>query len=183
MTVWGRYRRSVSSTAGSESGGTHTSARSSRAPGRKPLSWYGASPRTAASTGMCVMALASFAGVCASTGKGRSETTASTRGSNRAASRGRSMGSFSMGATEAYSKIPYAPCQPCRGGHAAAALLIAMTTHTAVRTRFAPSPTGFLHLGGARTALFSWAFARHHKGAFVLRIEDTDLERSTPEAV
>lgn len=58
-----------------------------------------------------------------------------------------------------------------------------MTTHTAVRTRFAPSPTGFLHLGGARTALFSWAFARHHKGTFVLRIEDTDLERSTPEAV
>jgi glutamyl-tRNA synthetase len=52
-----------------------------------------------------------------------------------------------------------------------------------VRTRFAPSPTGYLHLGGARTALFSWAFARHHKGVFVLRIEDTDLERSTPEAV
>lgn len=52
-----------------------------------------------------------------------------------------------------------------------------------VRTRFAPSPTGFLHLGGARTALFSWAFARHHQGSFVLRIEDTDLERSTPEAV
>ncbi|MFQ6707827.1 glutamate--tRNA ligase, partial [Bordetella pertussis] len=52
-----------------------------------------------------------------------------------------------------------------------------------VRTRFAPSPTGFLHLGGARTALFSWAFARHHQGVFVLRIEDTDVERSTPEAV
>lgn len=52
-----------------------------------------------------------------------------------------------------------------------------------VRTRFAPSPTGFLHLGGARTALFSWAFARHHRGRFILRIEDTDLERSTPEAV
>lgn len=52
-----------------------------------------------------------------------------------------------------------------------------------VRTRFAPSPTGYLHLGGARTALFSWAFARHHQGTFVLRIEDTDLERSTPEAV
>ena len=52
-----------------------------------------------------------------------------------------------------------------------------------VRTRFAPSPTGYLHLGGARTALFSWAFARHHGGTFVLRIEDTDLERSTPEAV
>jgi len=52
-----------------------------------------------------------------------------------------------------------------------------------VRTRFAPSPTGFLHLGGARTALFAWAFARHYQGTFVLRIEDTDLERSTPEAV
>lgn len=52
-----------------------------------------------------------------------------------------------------------------------------------VRTRFAPSPTGYLHLGGARTALYSWAFARHHQGVFVLRIEDTDLERSTPEAV
>lgn len=57
-----------------------------------------------------------------------------------------------------------------------------MTTSN-VKTRFAPSPTGYLHLGGARTALFSWAFARHHQGQFVLRIEDTDLERSTPEAV
>jgi glutamyl-tRNA synthetase len=54
---------------------------------------------------------------------------------------------------------------------------------TPVRTRFAPSPTGFLHLGGARTALFSWAFARHYGGTFILRVEDTDLERSTPEAV
>ena len=52
-----------------------------------------------------------------------------------------------------------------------------------VRTRFAPSPTGYLHIGGARTALFSWAYARHHNGKFILRIEDTDLERSTPEAV
>lgn len=52
-----------------------------------------------------------------------------------------------------------------------------------IRTRFAPSPTGYLHLGGARTALYSWAFARHHGGDFILRIEDTDLERSTPEAV
>ena len=52
-----------------------------------------------------------------------------------------------------------------------------------VRTRFAPSPTGYLHLGGARTALFSWAFARHHQGVFVLRIEDTDVARSTPKAV
>ena len=54
---------------------------------------------------------------------------------------------------------------------------------TIVRTRFAPSPTGFLHLGGARTALFSWAYARRHAGSFILRIEDTDVERSTPEAV
>jgi glutamyl-tRNA synthetase len=52
-----------------------------------------------------------------------------------------------------------------------------------VRTRFAPSPTGFLHVGGARTALYSWLFARQMKGQFILRIEDTDLERSTPEAV
>jgi len=52
-----------------------------------------------------------------------------------------------------------------------------------VRTRFAPSPTGFLHVGGARTALFAWAFARHFGGTFVLRIEDTDVARSTPEAV
>ncbi|MQA42114.1 glutamate--tRNA ligase [Rugamonas aquatica] len=60
-----------------------------------------------------------------------------------------------------------------------------MTTAPAkpVRTRFAPSPTGYLHLGGARTALYSWAYARHFGGTFVLRIEDTDLERSTPEAV
>ena len=54
---------------------------------------------------------------------------------------------------------------------------------TPVRTRFAPSPTGFLHLGGARTALFSWAYARHFGGTFILRVEDTDLERSTPEAM
>jgi glutamyl-tRNA synthetase len=52
-----------------------------------------------------------------------------------------------------------------------------------IRTRFAPSPTGYLHIGGARTALFSWAYARKHGGAFILRIEDTDVERSTPEAV
>jgi glutamyl-tRNA synthetase len=52
-----------------------------------------------------------------------------------------------------------------------------------IRTRFAPSPTGYLHIGGARTALFSWAFARKHGGVFILRIEDTDLERSTPESV
>ena len=52
-----------------------------------------------------------------------------------------------------------------------------------VRTRFAPSPTGYLHIGGARTALFSWAYARRHGGQFILRIEDTDVARSTPEAV
>ncbi len=52
-----------------------------------------------------------------------------------------------------------------------------------VRTRFAPSPTGFLHIGGARTALFSWAYARRHGGAFILRVEDTDLERSTQDSV
>jgi glutamyl-tRNA synthetase len=52
-----------------------------------------------------------------------------------------------------------------------------------VRTRFAPSPTGYLHVGGARTALFSWLHARRHGGRFVLRIEDTDLERSTAESV
>ncbi len=52
-----------------------------------------------------------------------------------------------------------------------------------VRTRFAPSPTGYLHIGGARTALFSWAYARKHGGRFILRIEDTDLERSTEASV
>src|SRR5438046_924899 len=52
-----------------------------------------------------------------------------------------------------------------------------------VVVRFAPSPTGFLHIGGARTALFNWLFARHHGGKFLLRIEDTDRVRSTPEAV
>lgn len=52
-----------------------------------------------------------------------------------------------------------------------------------VRTRFAPSPTGFLHVGGVRTALFSWLYAKHHHGQFVLRIEDTDKERSTQESV
>ena len=51
------------------------------------------------------------------------------------------------------------------------------------RTRFAPSPTGYLHIGGARTALFSWAFARKLGGTFILRVEDTDLERSTQESV
>jgi len=52
-----------------------------------------------------------------------------------------------------------------------------------VRVRFAPSPTGYLHIGGARTALFNWLFARHHGGKFVLRIEDTDMKRNTEEAM
>jgi len=52
-----------------------------------------------------------------------------------------------------------------------------------VRTRFAPSPTGMLHIGGVRTALFCWLYARRHGGVFILRVEDTDLERSTPEAL
>ncbi|MGH7291121.1 MAG: glutamate--tRNA ligase family protein, partial [Myxococcota bacterium] len=55
-------------------------------------------------------------------------------------------------------------------------------SHSSVVTRYAPSPTGALHIGGARTALFSWAFARHHGGRFLLRIEDTDRERSTLES-
>ena len=52
-----------------------------------------------------------------------------------------------------------------------------------IRVRFAPSPTGYLHVGGARTALFNWLFARRHGGTFVLRIEDTDAERSSWEMV
>ena len=51
-----------------------------------------------------------------------------------------------------------------------------------VRVRFAPSPTGYLHVGGARTAIFNYLFARHHGGTFILRIEDTDVERSTRES-
>ncbi len=57
-----------------------------------------------------------------------------------------------------------------------------MTEREKVRTRFAPSPTGFLHIGGARTALFAWLYARHCKGQFILRIEDTDQQRSTEES-
>src|SRR2546426_258594 len=53
----------------------------------------------------------------------------------------------------------------------------------AVRVRFAPSPTGHLHVGGARTALFNWLYARHHRGTFILRIEDTDRSRSTDENI
>jgi len=58
-----------------------------------------------------------------------------------------------------------------------------MSTADSVRVRFAPSPTGHLHVGGARTALFNWAFARHHGGVFILRIEDTDRSRSTEEYI
>ena len=58
-----------------------------------------------------------------------------------------------------------------------------MTAMDRPRVRFAPSPTGYLHVGGARTALFNWLFARHHGGTFILRIEDTDAERSSDEMV
>ena len=58
-----------------------------------------------------------------------------------------------------------------------------MPENTKPVLRFAPSPTGMLHIGGARTALFNWLYARHAGGTFLLRIEDTDRERSTPEAV
>ena len=58
-----------------------------------------------------------------------------------------------------------------------------MIEHRKVKTRFAPSPTGYLHVGGARTALFSYLFARHHQGTFLLRIEDTDRERSTQASI
>jgi glutamyl-tRNA synthetase len=62
-------------------------------------------------------------------------------------------------------------------------LPVRLTAMTQIRTRFAPSPTGYLHIGGARTALFNYLFARHHGGKFILRIEDTDRERSTHEAI
>ena len=58
-----------------------------------------------------------------------------------------------------------------------------MAEEKKIVTRFAPSPTGYLHIGGARTALFSWLFARRHHGTFLLRIEDTDRERSTDAAI
>ena len=54
---------------------------------------------------------------------------------------------------------------------------------TSIRTRFAPSPTGYMHIGGMRTALFNWLFARHHGGTFVLRIDDTDRQRNVEEAL
>ena len=58
-----------------------------------------------------------------------------------------------------------------------------MTSNPTPRVRFAPSPTGYLHVGGARTALFNWLFARHFGGTFILRIEDTDFERSSEAMV
>ncbi len=63
------------------------------------------------------------------------------------------------------------------------ALLLSLYMNPEIRVRFAPSPTGYLHVGGARTALFNWLYARHHGGKFVLRIEDTDKARNTQEAV
>jgi glutamyl-tRNA synthetase len=69
-------------------------------------------------------------------------------------------------------------------GHSASEKnLTGASDHPPVVTRFAPSPTGFLHIGGARTALFNWLFARHHGGKFLLRIEDTDRARSTADAI
>ena len=61
--------------------------------------------------------------------------------------------------------------------------LIFFQEFMSVITRFAPSPTGYLHIGGARTALFNYLFSRHHGGKFLLRIEDTDEKRSTSEAI
>ena len=58
-----------------------------------------------------------------------------------------------------------------------------ISTNSKPRVRFAPSPTGYLHVGGARTALFNWLFARHEGGTFILRVEDTDTERNRPELV
>ena len=58
-----------------------------------------------------------------------------------------------------------------------------METNSSVRVRFAPSPTGFLHIGGARTALFNWLFAKRHGGTYILRIDDTDEQRSTQESM
>ncbi|MFZ0432061.1 MAG: glutamate--tRNA ligase family protein, partial [Candidatus Acidiferrales bacterium] len=58
-----------------------------------------------------------------------------------------------------------------------------MPASSSPRVRFAPSPTGYLHVGGARTALFNWLFARHERGTLILRIEDTDVESNKPELV
>src|SRR5512147_2106030 len=73
------------------------------------------------------------------------------------------------------------PCSETRRNGGGRPMLAALPG--SVRVRFAPSPTGFLHVGGVRTALYNWLFARSRKGIFILRIEDTDVERSTEEAV
>src|SRR5271165_696230 len=70
----------------------------------------------------------------------------------------------------------------CRGEKHHPRRFCSGSNHMTVRTRFAPSPTGLLHIGGARTALFNYLFALHHGGAFLLRVEDTDRERSTDAA-
>ena len=72
---------------------------------------------------------------------------------------------------------------PERAGAQGSPLRASGSPVSVVRPRIAPSPTGFLHLGTARTALYSWAYARHHGGQFVLRIEDTDVARSTQDSV
>src|SRR6058998_1588265 len=64
----------------------------------------------------------------------------------------------------------------------AGARIAGLIMKNAVRVRFAPSPTGHLHVGGARTAIFNWLFARHHGGTFIIRVEDTDQARSTLES-
>src|SRR6266545_5375860 len=76
------------------------------------------------------------------------------------------------------------PCHPSAGRDTRAATQINRSLMTApVITRFAPSPTGYLHIGGARTALFNWLYAKHTGGKMLLRIEDTDRERSTEAAI
>ena len=91
--------------------------------------------------------------------------------------------------------MPHAPCSARTLRHGTGLLdglaherplakrVATMTENPKPVLRFAPSPTGMLHIGGARTALFNWLYARHTGGTFLLRIEDTDRERSTPEAV
>src|SRR5579883_2887044 len=87
-------------------------------------------------------------------------------------------------------KATRAPSMTVRGRHAKehspfplSPTATAQSDSMSVVVRFAPSPTGFLHIGGARTALFNWLYAKHHKGTFLLRIEDTDRARSTQAAV
>src|SRR5580693_10141960 len=67
--------------------------------------------------------------------------------------------------------------------HRRGRLCYEMEPRMTVRTRFAPSPTGYLHIGGVRTALFNWLYARHHGGQFILRIDDTDQQRNVAEAL